>query len=69
MTLVLIRRVSVVPGLVCIEMFLVGKEGQQKVLVNELAPRPHNSGAPFRFAPSPPLLREAQRVSRVAWCG
>lgn len=31
-------------GLVCIEMFLVNKDGQQKILVNELAPRPHNSG-------------------------
>jgi phosphoribosylaminoimidazole carboxylase (NCAIR synthetase) len=31
-------------GLVCIELFLVNKDGQQKILVNELAPRPHNSG-------------------------
>jgi len=31
-------------GLICIEMFLVAQDGQQRVLVNELAPRPHNSG-------------------------
>lgn len=32
-------------GLICIEMFLVAQDGQQRVLVNELAPRPHNSGS------------------------
>lgn len=33
-----------VTGVLAVEMFLVGDEGDQHVLVNELAMRPHNSG-------------------------
>ena len=31
-------------GIVCVEFFLVSQSGQPTVIVNEIAPRPHNSG-------------------------
>ena len=33
-----------VVGLLCVEMFVSSSEGGEQVLVNEVAPRPHNSG-------------------------
>lgn len=31
-------------GMICVEFFLVNKNGQESLVVNEIAPRPHNSG-------------------------
>lgn len=31
-------------GIVCVEFFLVSQNGQPTIIVNEIAPRPHNSG-------------------------
>ncbi|WP_442512144.1 5-(carboxyamino)imidazole ribonucleotide synthase [Novipirellula sp. SH528] len=33
-----------VVGLLCVEMFVISSEGGEQVLINEVAPRPHNSG-------------------------
>lgn len=33
-----------VVGLLCVEMFIQNAEGEERILINEVAPRPHNSG-------------------------
>ncbi|MBB3207142.1 5-(carboxyamino)imidazole ribonucleotide synthase [Rhodopirellula rubra] len=33
-----------VVGLLCVEMFIQNIDGEQKIYINEVAPRPHNSG-------------------------